>query len=29
MITLPNKQLLQTPQTLEVGAHVLRHARQP
>ena len=27
-LALPNKQLLQTPQTLEEGAHVLRHVRQ-
>jgi hypothetical protein len=26
---VPNKQLLQTPQTLVEGAHVLRHVRQP
>jgi hypothetical protein len=26
---LPNKPLLQTPQTLVEGAHALRHARLP
>jgi len=26
-MSLPNKQLLQTPQTLVVCAHVLRHVR--
>ena len=27
--SLPNKPLLQSPQTLIEGAHVLRHTRQP